>query len=144
MMTFIACALLVPAASHAAQGLEITMRAMPTPAQCNLELIVTNTGSVPLELKFNTAQRFDFYAKDQDQRIIWQWSNEMVFADALAQETLQPRESRLYKAQWSYVRNDTRCVKAGPYQLMGALTAQPQNQYSKPQVIFVSPPKPAP
>lgn len=115
----------------AREALIVSVEATLKPTHCDLELTAANNTQRPVVVEFRSAQRFDFYAKDFNGRIIWQWSHERVFADEQSKETLQPGEILKYKAKWPYVRNDGHRVKGGKYALMGALCAQPQNEYSK-------------
>ena len=117
--------------------LEVKTKATPQSTHCDITVTARNKGNKPLMLKFNTAQQYEFYAKDENQRIVWKWSNDRVFAEALTDVTLAPGEMFSRSAKWNYLRNDGYRVKAGKYQIMGAITVQPQGRYSKPLQVDV-------
>ena len=117
--------------------LEVKTKAVPKSTHCDITVTALNRGSKPLMLKFNTAQQYEFYAKDENQRIVWKWSNDRVFAEALTNITLAPGETFSRSAKWNYLRNDGHRVPAGKYQIMGAITPQPQHIFSGPVPIEV-------
>jgi len=39
---------------------------------------------------FNTSQRYDFIIEDEEGNEIWRWSQDMMFAMVLGEETLEP------------------------------------------------------
>ena len=104
-----------------------------------MELTAINIGEGPLVLHFGTSQRFDFYAKDENNRIVWKWSLDMVFANVQNKVTVQAGKGLRFKAKWNYFRNDGRRVSPGKYAIMAAITPKPQNLYSKPVSIDVPP-----
>ena len=118
-------------------SLDVKVAAAPKPEYCEITVRGTNVSDKSLILKFDTAQRYDFYAKDQNQRMIWQWSNEIVFANVQSEITLKPGQALAHTVKWKYVRNDGRRVKGGKFWIMGAITSRPQNRYSKPVQIDV-------
>ena len=125
------------------QTMEVKVTAIPKAAHCEITVVATNKDTRPVVLKFNTAQQYDFYAKDQNQRIVWKWSNDRVFANVQTKTQLQPGQALSHSVKWKYLRNDGYRAKAGKYQIMGAVTAQPQNIYSKPVTLEVPEAAPA-
>jgi hypothetical protein len=65
-----------------------------------LELHVTNVTNGPLRLEFATSQRYDFAIADPAGVEMWRWSADMMFAQALGEETLLAGETRRYTASW--------------------------------------------
>ena len=117
--------------ASARESLVIRVAATPNLSHCDLELTVLNNTGKPLVLDFRNSQRFDFYIRDMNRKIIWQWAYERVFADELGKETLQPGGHLRFKAKWPYLRYDGSRVKGGKYWVIGALSAQPKNRYAK-------------
>ena len=64
-------------------------------------LHVTNSGTQPLVLEFNNAQRYDFEVQTAAGQRIWRWSDDMGFAAALGSETIGAGESREYRESWA-------------------------------------------
>jgi hypothetical protein len=64
-------------------------------------LHLTNSGTQPLVLEFNSAQRYDFEVQTPAGQKVWRWSDDMGFAAALGTETLGAGESREYRASWA-------------------------------------------
>ncbi len=118
-------------------GLDVKVQAVANPTYCEITVTATNRSEKTMVLDFQSAQHYDFYAKDSDLRIVWKWSNEVVFANAQTKLTLRPGEQISKAVKWKYVRNDGRRVKGGDFWIMGAITPQPQNKYSKPLQIEV-------
>ena len=72
----------------ARESLVVSVTAIPGAAHCDLELTAVNHTQRPVVVEFRNAQRFEFYAKDVNGRIIWQWSEGRVFAEEQTKETL--------------------------------------------------------
>lgn len=62
-------------------------------------LQVMNTAATPLELTFSDGQTFDF-AVQQGERVVWRWSDDQTFTQALRRERIAPGESRTFQAEW--------------------------------------------
>jgi hypothetical protein len=65
-----------------------------------LELHVTNATGEALLVEFTSAQRYDFTVVDDGGSVVWRWSDEMMFAQVMGTESLQPGETRRYAASW--------------------------------------------
>jgi hypothetical protein len=70
-----------------------------------LELYITNVTTEPIVLEFGTGQRYDFAVGLTDGTVVWRWSQDRVFTQALSSETLAAGESRRYAAAWAADRN---------------------------------------
>ncbi|CAN5812058.1 hypothetical protein BH23GEM9_BH23GEM9_14860 [soil metagenome] len=78
-----------------------------------LELHVTNVTNSPVTLEFATTQRYDFEVIDEAGEVVWRWSDEMMFGQALGQEVLLAGESRQYRSAWRLTAgNEARAVRA--------------------------------
>jgi hypothetical protein len=82
-----------------------------------LELHVTNVSGGPLVLEFATAQRYDFEVLALSGAVVWRWSDDMMFAQVLGEETLAAGETRRYTAGWPAPGG------AGEYVARGRLTS---------------------
>jgi hypothetical protein len=56
-------------------------------------LLVRNDGATPLSFTFPTPQLYDFVLRDAEGKIVWRWSHDRVFAQALSPHTFAPHEA---------------------------------------------------
>jgi hypothetical protein len=67
----------------------------------HIELHLTNTTTEVVALEFNTGQRYDMEVADAEGRLLWRWSDDMMFTQALGREVLLAGESLRYGSVWS-------------------------------------------
>lgn len=70
----------------------------------SMSLHVSNRTPDILTLSFLDAQRFDFFIfliKEGQEREVWRWSKDQLFAQVLGKETLRPGQSLVYRATFS-------------------------------------------
>jgi len=68
---------------------------------------------------FNTGQRYDFIIEDEEGSEIWRWSQDMMFAMVLGEETLEPNNPEVtYTAEYSGK------LSPGYYKVTGFFVAQ--------------------
>jgi len=93
-----------------------------TPGQpVHLRLEVTNDTAEPVRLHFNSSRQYDFEVLWEDQ-LLWRWSADRMFAQALAEQTLAPGDRRGYEATWDGRLTDGVVAKPGEYIARGFLT----------------------
>jgi len=90
-----------------------------------MRLTVLNRTDRALTLRFATAQRFDFVVR-QGGKVIWQWSADMMFAQAVGRETIAPGDSLAYTAEWNQRLSDGTNPGLGAYTLQGILKTSPE------------------
>ena len=64
-------------------------------------LHLTNQGTQPVVLEFNSAQRYDFEVRTAAGETVWRWSDDMNFAQMLGTETVPAGASREYRESWA-------------------------------------------
>ena len=64
-------------------------------------LHVTNPGTQPIALEFNTAARYDFEVRTPEGAEVWRWSADQMSAQVLGAETIAPGETVRYRASWA-------------------------------------------
>ena len=64
-------------------------------------LHVTNAGTQPVVLEFNSAARYDFEVRTPAGAEIWRWSAGHMFAQVLGTDTVAAGETRRYSAGWA-------------------------------------------
>lgn len=65
-----------------------------------LVLHLTNSGTRPAALEFNTAQRYDFEVRTTAGELVWRWSDDQMFGQALGTDTVPVGASREYRERW--------------------------------------------
>jgi hypothetical protein len=65
-----------------------------------LALHLTNSGTQPLVLEFNSTQRYDFQVQNASGETVWTWSADKMFGQMMGTETIGAGESREYRASW--------------------------------------------
>ncbi len=83
------------------------------------ELTLTNQDAEAVTLQFNSGQRGDVVLS-QDGAVAYQWSEGMVFTQALAEEVVGPEGSATYTLEGPMLS-----VEPGEYQLVASVTANP-------------------
>lgn len=81
-------------------------------------LHVTNASPRPVTLHFGDGQRYDFVVRGPDGGVVWRWSADQMFTQAVGKEVLPAGESLRYGARWSAD------VPPGTYQAVGVVTAR--------------------
>ena len=61
---------------------------------------LTNSGTKPLVLEFNSSARYDFEVRTAAGEEVWRWSADQMFAQVLGSDTVGPGQSRRYSAAW--------------------------------------------
>lgn len=62
-------------------------------APISLNLTIRNTGTGPATLRFSSGQRYDFSIRDAAGSIVWTWSADRSFIQALGEEQIGPGEA---------------------------------------------------
>jgi hypothetical protein len=98
-------------------ALTTSLQAAPTAQGVYFALQVTNASDQPLSLEFTSGQSFDF-AVAREGRVVWRWSDDQMFTQALRSERLAPGETKRYEATWPQPAG-----ASGSYTVVGTLTA---------------------
>jgi hypothetical protein len=78
---------------------------------------VHNEGDQPVDLQFSDAQTFDVVVESaEDDTEVWRFSEGMMFAQMLQEQTLPPDASETYEATWE-------APDPGQYRAHGTLAA---------------------
>lgn len=92
--------IMVDAGAGAPKELAATMNVRVGSDSVMLSLHLTNATSGPITLEFSSGQRYDFAVARPDGEILWTWSMDKSFIQAVGTETLAQGESREYHAVW--------------------------------------------
>ena len=83
-----------------------------------LRLTVTNSSDAPVDLHFNSSQRYDFQIFSASGLQLWTWAQERMFLQVLGKETFAPGESRVFTERFLGT------LPAGACRAVGSLTAR--------------------
>lgn len=61
---------------------------------------VANNGAGPVDLSFQSGQRYEFIVSDSVGAEVWRWSSEQMFTQALGEERLEAGGVLEYGAVW--------------------------------------------
>ncbi|MGH7909209.1 MAG: BsuPI-related putative proteinase inhibitor [Thermodesulfobacteriota bacterium] len=90
-----------------------------------MTLTVTNKSKETFHYSFRSSQVYDFVVKE-DNKEIWRWSTDKVFAQVIIEFTLAPGKSESFEESWEQVDNEGKNVSAGKYQVIGILATRPE------------------
>jgi uncharacterized membrane protein len=90
--------------------------------EVKISVTVTNRGMNPVELIFMSAQRYDFIVV-KDDREVWRWSKNKMFAMVLESLLLKPGEKQTYMETW-----EPKCITPGEYEVIGTVTSRPAHR----------------
>lgn len=89
----------VPRHDAAGETLVSSLTVRPAGDTVHLGLQVTNAAAVPVVLRFDSGQTYDFSVQ-RGGELLWQWSRSMRFTQALREQTLAPGETRTFAEHW--------------------------------------------
>lgn len=83
-------------------------------------LTKVNTNRFPVQLVYNTSQRFDFsVVRVATGREVWRWSVGRFFTPAIQRIRLDPGETTSQSVEWRAVNNRGNPVPPGAYRVLG-------------------------
>jgi len=77
-----------------------------------IEMAVKNLASEPVALVFRTSQMWDTEVRDAEGHVLWRWSADKVFLQAVQYRELAPGEDMTFQAKWEAPGN-------GRYEVVG-------------------------
>lgn len=83
------------------------------------QLRVTNAGGGPLSLSASSGQQYDLVVRQRG-AVIWQWSHDKAFVQALRETTMAPGETLTFNGAWDQRDLQGRQVEAGAYDVSAA------------------------
>lgn len=106
-----------------------------------MTLHVKNKRNTPLVLHFSDGQMFDFIVVQDPldataEALVWRWSHDRVFTQALSNLTLTPGEERSFQVTWDG-RNNQRDAVTGEFAVQAELVSVPGGTTRR-QVITIS------
>jgi hypothetical protein len=92
-------------------------------AEVPLKLEITNRSDRPAELSFSSSKTHDFTVKTEGGRVVWRWSDDRFFAQAMITKSLAPGESWILSASWDQTTTGGEDAPPGRYTIEAALEA---------------------
>jgi hypothetical protein len=84
-----------------------------------IALKIFNYTEEDIVFHFNTSQRYDFVIEDEEGNEVWRWSQDMMFAMVLGEETLGPTNT-----EFIYTTKDRDKLSPGYYKITGIFVVQ--------------------
>ena len=84
-----------------------------------MEFRLFNYTNSPIGLQYTSSQRFDFVIRDKDDREIWRWSNDKMFAQRISEKVLGPQNREM-----AFETRFGGRLEKGSYKLTGISTAK--------------------
>jgi hypothetical protein len=100
-----------------------------------LKLEITNRGDRPTELTFSSSKTHDFTVKTEDGLVVWRWSDDRFFAQAIITKSLAAGESWPLSASWDQDATGGETAPRGRYTLDAAFEAVHRDAAIGPLVI---------
>ena len=100
-----------------------------------LTLIVTNENQKIISAVYSSSQSFDFAVYKPDQKEIWRWSHDKVFAMMVRPFELSPGKNIKFSYTWKQTGNNSQLVPAGKYYVQGWLVLSPRKASPQKQLI---------
>ena len=88
-----------------------------------LTLTVSNGTEETIRISFSSSKQFDLVIK-KDEKILWTWSEERMFAMSLTQLKLGPGERKHFDIVWPQLDRNGKQVKPGFYTAVGWLASK--------------------
>ncbi len=84
-----------------------------------MTLKIFNYTQEEISFQFTTSQRYDFIIEDEEGNEVWRWSQDMMFAMVLGEETLGPNNPKV-----NYSAECKNKLSPGYYKVTGIFVAQ--------------------
>lgn len=97
-----------------------------------MALTVLNQGSKRYEAQFSSSKIYDFYLYDAEERLVWKWSGDKMFAMALVNKRLEPKQPLTYVETFDQILLSGKQLEPGKYRLMGEFCMRGKQLRTKP------------
>lgn len=97
-----------------------------------MALTVLNQGSKTYEAQFASSKIYDFYLYDAEERLVWKWSGDKMFAMALISRKLEPKHPLTYVETFNQIFLSGKQLEPGKYRLVGEFCMREKQLRTKP------------
>jgi hypothetical protein len=103
-----------------------------------LTLVATNDSQRTFSVVFPSAKRYDFAVYDVDNNLVWRWSADRMFTQALTALEIKPGENAVFTADWQQQESKGGFqVPDGDYTLKGAILHRAGVNYATCKISIV-------
>lgn len=102
-----------------------------------MALTVLNQGSKRYEAQFSSSKIYDFYLYDAEERPVWKWSGDKMFAMALINRRLEPKQPLTYVETFNQILPSGKQLEPGKYLLVGELCIREKQLRAKPVEVEI-------
>lgn len=99
-------------------GLVVTKAVYVAGEPVEARLTLRNDGDAPVRVQFGSGQRFDVVIRRRG-ALIWRWSYDKAFTQAIQETTVRPGEALTFRAAWDQLDLQGRRVTPGEYEIVG-------------------------
>ena len=92
---------LMDAANRISGEVDVLVTAVPEADRITMSLFITNNSLEPVVLDYTSGQRYDFALLDSNKNVLYRWSADKLFIQALSSMTIAPGESIGYSDELS-------------------------------------------
>lgn len=99
----------------------------PAPGTMSFRVGVENRTAAETTLRFTDGQFFDIEVADRGGDLVWRWSHDKAFTQALWDLELKAGESYARDADWDLIGNDGKPLSPGSYTARFVITSSPRD-----------------
>lgn len=100
-------------------GIPLQEITLGSPVRFVLEL--RNLTDETLTLNFSSSLQYDFEVHDSKNKLVWNWSHDKLFTQALTTIILDPNDQVKFTPEWDQKDNEGRQIPAGIYRVTGLI-----------------------
>ncbi len=83
----------------------------------SIALSVINVSERQVERTYYSGQRYDFIVLDDTGNVVWRWSRDMAFTQAIIEVAFEPGQKVTYSEVWNQKTDSGEQVEPGTYEL---------------------------
>jgi hypothetical protein len=112
-----------------AEGLRVfAVISRPSPGTMSFRVGVENRTTTEMTLHFTDGQFFDIEVTDRGGDLVWRWSHDKAFTQALWALELKAGESFAQDAEWDLTGNNGKPLSPGTYMARFIITSSPRDE----------------
>ncbi len=111
-----------------AQGLQLVVTATKGDGNIAFAIGVENGGPAAQTLQFTSGQFFDIEVTDHWGKLVWRWSNDKAFTQALWALELAAGKTSSQQTVWDLTGNDGKKLPSGSYTAKISITSNPRDE----------------
>lgn len=89
-----------------------------------INFTLENISGKPQDLVFSSGQEYDYFIYNQENELIYQWSDGKMFTMAIKEVTLDPGDRLNYSSEWDFTDKNGNKVQDGEFRVEFKVTAK--------------------